>query len=120
LSGPVPPTVDELVADALTTVRLVPRWQLPARAWPEIESALVRLDEAMTVRDPARIHKILDELERHGPTRLTPIGRTPEGGQRPGGEAPPRAVLDLVNRLVHPAGGWAADTTSQARPGADP
>jgi hypothetical protein len=101
---------DDALQDALTTVRLVPRWQLAAGEWSAVEVALARFGTAIASQDGRALAQALEQLEDHGPSRLAAI---PRSGGEPAGE-PPRPVLDLVNTLVHPTGGWAADSPASA------
>lgn len=101
---------DDALADALTTVRLVPRWQLAAGEWSTVEAALARLETAIQAQDGRALARALEQLEDHGPSRLAAI---PRSGGEPTGE-PPRPVLDLVNTLVHPTGGWTATAPASA------
>ena len=111
------PRFEEVAEDALTTVRLVPRWQLEPAAWASVAACLARLADAIAARDARAVHRALTELEDHGPTRLSAIRRDPSAGDRRA--APPPAILDVVNTLVHPARGWNA-STDPAGPSRDP
>ena len=106
-------TFEETVEDALTTVRLVPRWDLDAAGWLSVEEGLQRLDRAVGERDASGIRSALADIEAHGPTRLAAIPRT--SGASEMRREPPRAVLDLVNTLVHPSAGWAGSSGSSSR-----
>ncbi|HEV8053524.1 MAG: hypothetical protein H0V04_02170 [Chloroflexi bacterium] len=105
---------DETLQDALSTVRLIPRWQLTAEAWSEVAAALARVDDAVSHGDRRALGGALEELERYGPTRLVSIPRT---GGTDGREPPPRQILDIVNTLVHPAQGWAAHSAPETQRG---
>ncbi|MEO7119198.1 MAG: CATRA system-associated protein [Candidatus Limnocylindrales bacterium] len=105
-------TFDEVAADALTTVRLVPRWELDPDAWAAVEACLDRLAAAIATRDQRALRRALTELEDHCPTRLSAIRREPGSVDQRG--APPTAILDIVNTLIHPAHGWGATGGSAA------
>lgn len=107
---------DESVQDALTTIRLVPRWQLAPAEWTAVEAALTKLASAISSRDARALARALVELEDHGPRRLAAIPST-AGPHHD--ESPPRPVLDLVNTLVHPAGGWAGNDLASSTPPAE-
>jgi hypothetical protein len=106
LRGVRPPlivaTFDETLADALTTVRLVPRWDLEPDEWSAVETALEQMSDAAVNRDHKALFRGLEALESHGPSRLAAIARSSGPERR---EAPPQ-ILDLVNTLIHPASGW--------------
>lgn len=110
------PSFDETVKDALTTIRLVPRWHLRNEDWPAVEQALREVYEAVKSQDALAVHRAARELEGFGPTRLAAITRTTDLPA-----PPPEPVLDLVNTLVHPGGGWGAvgSSTPEAH-GSDP
>ena len=97
-------TFEEIVEDALTTVRLVPRWRLDADTWPAVEEALARLDRSIAQRDAPGVRLALADIEAHGPTRLAAIPNVRE--EAPERRDPPPAVLDIVNTLVHPSASW--------------
>ncbi len=105
------PTFEETVEDALTTVRLVPRWHLDAAEWPLVAGSLTRLAEAIAAGDLRAVHAALGELEDHGPTRLAAIARGATGDA--GRQAPPPAIMDVVNTLIHPSHGWGEVSSSQ-------
>lgn len=113
---------DETLADALTTVRLLSRWRLPARDWPEVEAALVRLSHAAQDGDARGLARALRDIEDRGPTRLARISSAPSADPTVSdGRAPPRIILDLVNTLIHPAEGQdpasgASRATQDGRP----
>lgn len=97
---------DEAVADALTTVRLIPRWSLTAAAWSAVADALRDMETAVSSGETRRVRRASETLDALGPvTRLSAIPRGAQAGQPR--EAPPPGVLELVNMLVHPSGGWA-------------
>ncbi len=106
----MPITLKEAVDDALSTVRLVPRWRLDADQWEPVATALGELDEAIAAGDTGAVRRAMDALEELGPTRLIPIARA-TGSDAPPRE-PPARVLELVNTLVHPSNGW----SGQPRP----
>lgn len=91
---------EDMLADALTTVRLIPRWQLPEETWPQVEEAIARLEEGVRQRDGRAVSAALRDIEDRGPTRLSMIGRDAGSGADER-RAPPPRVLDLVNTLVH-------------------
>lgn len=103
-------TFDEAVQDALSTVRLVPRWTLSADGWPRVDAALERLRAAIASGSAREVTGAMAQLEDLGPTRLSAVGGST--GAASGRQAPPPAVLELVNTLVHPADGW----TSRSQP----
>lgn len=100
-------SLEEIVADALTTVRLVPRWQLAPEAWTDVQAALDRLHTAIAAGDATEVRRSLTALEDVGPTRLFIVGRSTSDAA-PRRDPPPSSVLELVNTLVHPTSGWAA------------
>jgi len=100
----MPITLQEAVDDALSTVRLVPRWQLDPDEWQPVEAALDDLDQAINSGDVRAVRAAMTALEDLGPTRLMAIPRsaTVDVPQRD----PPDRVLELVNTLIHPSSGW--------------
>lgn len=95
---------DDVVSDALTTVKLVPRWTLPEDNWLGVADALKSLDAAISAgasKDVRRAAAHLDSL--YPPTRLAAIPRS--SGKAKQGPPPPE-VMELVNTLIHPEGGW--------------
>lgn len=105
---------DDTVHDALTTVRLVPRWTLAPQQWAAVTDALRAMEAAIAAIDALALHRASLRLEANGPTRLSAIPRSTEGTTSPG---PPQQVLDLINTLVHPQGGWVvAPSTPAGRP----
>ena len=109
----MPLTFQEAVEDALSTVRLVARWNLAADEWPAVEAALAELRNAVESGRAADVRRAQNGLEDLGPRRLAAIARLPSGEPAPR-NAPPVAVLELVNTLVHPSGGWSGSTRSSA------
>jgi hypothetical protein len=107
------PAFEDLVQDALTTVRLVPRWDLEADDWSAVEDGLARLSRAVAERDGPALRRALEDIEAHGPTRLAAITRSPVGSVER--REPPPAVLDIVNTLVHPSAGWTGSSTTGSR-----
>jgi hypothetical protein len=95
---------DAIVQDALTTVRLVPRWQLPADQWPGVLDALAELEAALASGRPGSVRKALRVLEARGPHRLAAI--TSGSESQTSSPEPPVAVRELVNQLVHPVTSW--------------
>jgi hypothetical protein len=96
---------DEAVADALTTVRLIPRWKLTPPAWDAVAVALRDMDSAVASGDVKHLRRSSETLDALGPvTRLSAIPRGAQAGHPH--EPPPPGVLELVNTLVHPTGGW--------------
>ncbi len=110
------PSFDESVQDALTTIRLVPRWELAPGEWTSVEAALTQLEAAISSRDGRALARALVQLEDHGPRRLAAIPSSSHAGFE---ESPPPPVLELVNSLVHPAGGWAGSDRESSSPPAD-
>lgn len=106
----MPITLQEAVDDALSTVRLVPRWQLDADEWQPVEAALDDLDQAIASGDVRAVRAAMTALEDLGPTRLIAIPRSSAADAPP--RDPPERVLELVNTLVHPSSGW----SSQSQP----
>jgi hypothetical protein len=106
----MPISLQEAVDDALSTVRLVPRWRLDADEWQPVEAALDDLDQAITSGDVKAVRFAMSALEDLGPTRLMAIPRSATADQPP--RDPPSRVLELVNTLVHPSSGW----SGQSRP----
>jgi hypothetical protein len=98
---------EDLVADVMSTLRLIPRWRLGGDQWDAVGGSLGRLAEGMSSDDAPAVASALEEIERHGPSRLASIAR-PDPGAGLGRErtAPPEPVLEILNTLVHPAGGW--------------
>jgi hypothetical protein len=103
---------EEIVEDALTTVRLVPRWDLDPDGWSAVWDGLARLDRAVAERDGPGLRRALEDIEAHAPTRLAAIGRSDPAAER---REPPQAVLDIVNTLIHPSAGWTGSTVSGPR-----
>ena len=104
---------DEAVADALTTVRLVPRWTLPSAHWEGVSDALEVMAAAVRSGNPKLVRKASQGLDGlYPPTRLSAIPRA--GGAAPQRVPPPPDVMELVNTLVHPSGGWSADAGSSS------
>jgi hypothetical protein len=95
---------DAIVEDALTTVRLVPRWGLSADRWPGVLDALRGLEAALASGRPGSVRKALIVLESRGPHRLAAIPSGSESQMSP--PEPPPAVRELVNQLVHPITSW--------------
>ena len=106
----MPITLQEAVDDALSTVRVVPRWQLDADEWQPVEAALDDLDQAIASADVRAVRAAMTALEDLGPTRLMAIPRSSTADAPP--RDPPERVLELVNTLVHPSRGW----SNQAQP----
>lgn len=96
---------EEAVEDAMSTVRLVPRWQLAPDQWPAAEAALQQLQAAVESGRAPEVRRAQEALEDLGPTRLGAILRS-DTAAAPPRDPPPAAVLELVNTLVHPTGGW--------------
>lgn len=96
---------EETLADALTSVRLVPRWTLAKPAWGAVADALQKLADAIATGDPRLVQRATERLDAcYPPTRLAAIRSTHGAeGRR---EVPPPEVMELVNTLVHPSGGW--------------
>jgi hypothetical protein len=92
-----------IVEDALATVRLVPRWQLPADQWPGVLDALAGLEAALASGRSGAVRKALLLLEARGPHRLAAITSAESQSSSP---EPPPAVRELVNQLVHPVTSW--------------
>ncbi len=107
-------TFEDTLRDALTTVRLIPRWQLASADWSAVEIALARFEAAVEARDGRALGRALEELEDHGPSRLAAIPRTAVASSS---QPPSDRILDLVNTLVHPEGGWT--DAAPSRPPAD-
>jgi hypothetical protein len=100
MSDPFSETVD----DALTTVRLVPRWTLANQHWAGVADALKQLDSAIRSGQEKQVRKAAENLDSlYPPTRLAAI---PHGPASAGREPAPPEVLELVNTLIHPSGGW--------------
>jgi hypothetical protein len=105
---------EEAAADALTTVRLIPRWKLTPPAWTAVADALNEMDAALASGEVRQVRRASETLDALGPvTRLSAIPRSARAGQPH--EPPPPGVLELVNTLIHPTGGWA-----QADPASSP
>ena len=101
-------TFDEAVTRQ--AARLVPRWTLHADEWPRVDAALGRLRASIASGSAREVTGALAQAGRLGLTRLSAAG----GSTAPAStrEAPPPAVLELVNTLVHPSDGW----TSRSQP----
>lgn len=99
---------DETVGDALTTVRLVPRWTLASEHWDGVADALKELGSAIRSGNPKLVRRASENLDSlYPPTRLSAI---PHGrASAPRREPAPPGVMELVNTLVHPSGGWSAE-----------
>ncbi len=106
----MPITLQEAVDDALSTVRLVPRWQLDTDEWQPVEAALDDLDQAINSGDVRAVRAAMTALEDLGPTRLMAIHAGSEAPPRD----PPERVLELVNTLVHPSSGWSGESQPPA------
>ena len=96
---------EDFVADVMTTLRLIPRWRLPTEEWGSVQASLERLSDAMDRGDAGAVATALEEVEARGPGRLASIARSAPGGAVDR-MAPPDPVLEILNTLVHPAGGW--------------
>jgi hypothetical protein len=107
------PVFEEIVEDALTTVRLVPRWDLEPEEWHMVQAALERLDRSVAARDAPGVRQALEDIEAHGPTRLAAIPRA--ATDAPVRREPPQGVLDLVNTLIHPSATWTGSTPGTSR-----
>jgi hypothetical protein len=107
---------DVVVGDALTTVRLVPRWTLAASEWSGVAAALRGLATAVESGNPKQVLKASEHLDSlYPPTRLSAISHGSAGGPRR--EPPPPDVMELVNTLVHPSGGWSSGTDAASGSG---
>jgi hypothetical protein len=105
---PMSDSFDDVVADALTTVRLVPRWTLEGSDWDGVAGSLRQLATAVESGNPKLVIRASEALDSlYPPTRLSAIPHGSAGGPRR--EPPPPDVMELVNTLVHPSGGWSAD-----------
>jgi hypothetical protein len=104
-----------VVEDVMSTLRLVPRWKLATGEWDEVLGSLNRLRIAMDRGDEAEVLSALDRIERLGPTRLASIAASASSGSGLEPRLPPQPVIEILNTLVHPAGGWA-----EPRHGEDP
>ena len=103
----------ETVGDALTTVRLVPRWTLASQHWSGVADALKLLDSAIRSGEEKQVRKASENLDSlYPPTRLAAIPHGPASAARR--EPPPPEVLELVNTLIHPSGGWSPAAGSDA------
>lgn len=114
----MPPLSDDQLGEVLSTVRLVPRWRLSPAAWEGMEAALRTLQRAIGSDDERATFAALAEVERFGPTRLASIGADQEHG--PGHDErvpPPEPVVELLNTLVHPTGGWSPSGGGRDRGG---
>jgi hypothetical protein len=107
------PVFEEIVEDALTTVRLVPRWDLEPEEWQVVQAALERLDRSVATRDARGVRQALEDIEAHGPTRLAAIPRATAAS--PVRRELPQGVLDLVNTLIHPSATWTSSTQGTSR-----
>lgn len=106
--------MEEVVGDALTTVAIVPRWKLEPVDWPAVVAALRVLDQAIASGDPKQVHRASEALDAlYPPTRLSAI---PRGSGAEHRDPPPPEVMELVNMLIHPAGGWTAGTGATSDP----
>jgi hypothetical protein len=106
---------DETVGDALTTVRLVPRWTLASEHWDGVADALKDLDAAIRSGSGKLVQRASENLDSlYPPTRLSAI---PHGqASTPHRVPPPPDVMELVNALVHPSGGWSAEAGQTTDP----
>lgn len=106
---------DEVVGDALTTVRLVPRWTLATADWDGVADSLRQLAAAVESGNPKLVLRASEQLDSlYPPTRLSAIPHGATGSPRR--EPPPPDVMELVNTLVHPSGGWSADAGTSSDP----
>ena len=109
----------DTVGDALTTVRLVPRWTLANQHWDGVAEALRALEVAIRSGEQKRVNKAAERLDSlYPPTRLSAIPHGSESAVRR--EPPPPDVLELVNTLIHPSDGWANASGATADPGSNP
>lgn len=107
----------DVVDDVLTTVRIVPRWPLPADGWPDVEAALAALQQAFESGDARQVRRAGANLESLGPvTRLAAISGRPGAPPR---VPPPPSILELVNTLIHPSGGWGSQAGTDSNSTAD-
>lgn len=107
---------EDLQRDIDSTLELVPRWRLDATEWEAVGADLQRLTEAQAAGDGKAADAALVALEDHGPTRLAAI----RGREDPAVSArrpPPEPVTELLNSMVHPAGGWT--TSAGSTPGSE-
>jgi hypothetical protein len=105
----------ETVGDALTTVRLVPRWTLPSHHWDGVAEALKALESAFRSGNRKVVLKAAENLDSlYPPTRLSAIPHGPAAAPRR--EPPPPEVMELVNTLIHPSSGWSTAAGSTPDP----
>lgn len=105
----------DTVGDALTTVRLVPRWTLASQHWDGVAEALRDLESAFRSGERKRVNKAAEHLDSlYPPTRLSAIPHGSESAARR--EPPPPEVLELVNTLIHPSNGWSDASGATADP----
>ena len=107
-------SLDDVISDALTTVRLVPRWSLSQEEWQGVADALRQLQGAIGGNDRKQVLRASEHLDSlYPPTRLSGIHPATASANR---NPAPAEVLELVNTLIHPTGGW---TPEAAASGAD-
>ena len=99
---------EETVADVMSTLSLIPRWELRLEEWELVMVSLRRLGEALERNEEAGVYRALEEVERFGPSRLASIARSAGEEKEPGRTRPPEPVMEFLNTLVHPAGGWSS------------
>ena len=98
---------DVVVSDALTTVGLVPRWKLERDDWDGVADALREMAAAVESGNAKLVRRASERLDGlYPPTRLSAIPRGTGGSSHQ--EPPPPDVMELVNTLVHPSGGWSS------------
>jgi hypothetical protein len=97
----------DFVADVMSTLRLIPRWRLAPDEWGPVRASLERLADAMDRGDAAAAATALEEIEGRGPSRLASVSRSSATIESfAGPTSPPEPILEILNTLVHPAGGW--------------
>jgi hypothetical protein len=98
---------EDFVADVMSTLRLIPRWRLTPDEWDPVRASLERLAGAMDRGDAPAAATALEEIEGRGPSRLASVSRSSATNESSAGPtSPPEPVLEILNTLVHPAGGW--------------
>ena len=100
--------IDQAAREELRlTLHVVPRWQLSADGWNQIEQILRDIASALESDDRRSFFRSLRQIDDAGPPRLARLGADDDAMRS--GSPPPAPVVELVNSLVHapPTGGQA-------------